>query len=61
MKSKGEHMKKQNEKKLFAFKLAEKNQAVKTESQWKARAGVAVAGCTGPMRDFRYSDSGMFC
>ena len=54
-------MKKQNEKKLFAFKLAEKNQTVKTEQQWKARAGVAVAGCTGPVRNFRYSDSGMYC
>lgn len=58
------------EKKLFAFKVAEKTQQVKPEAKWQAKDGVASAGCTGPWarartwRDYQYgstSDSGMFC
>lgn len=43
-----EGMKMQNEKqtKLFAFKLAEKAQEAKPATQWQAREGVSVAGCT---------------
>lgn len=37
-----------NEKKLFAFKLAEKNvtNSGQDNGKWKARDGVAIAGCT---------------
>ncbi|WP_199538740.1 MULTISPECIES: hypothetical protein [unclassified Duganella] len=58
-------MKKQNEAKLFAFKLAEKKAvAVKAAPQWKAREGVALAGCSGP--DARgprnnIADTGIWC
>ncbi|WP_175022914.1 hypothetical protein [Rugamonas rivuli] len=57
-------MKKQNETKLFAFKLAEKKAVVKADPQWKAREGVALAGCSGP--DARASkngrlDAGIWC
>lgn len=41
-------MKKNNENKLFAFQVAGKKASVKTESKWKARDGVATAGCSGP-------------
>ncbi|EKE87650.1 hypothetical protein [Idiomarina xiamenensis] len=55
---------KQN-KKLFAFKLAEKKQAtqMKSQKQFKAREGVALAGCTDPSGNFnvRYDDNGMYC
>jgi hypothetical protein len=36
------------EKKLFAFKLAEKQASNADENgrKWKAREGVAIAGCT---------------
>lgn len=58
-------MKKQNEAKLFAFKLAEKKvAAVKVAPQWKAREGVALAGCSGPdargPRNNR-ADTGIWC
>jgi hypothetical protein len=34
------------EKKLFAFKLADKQAKRADQNKWKARDGVAVAGCT---------------
>jgi hypothetical protein len=58
-------MNKQNETKLFAFKLAKKTQETKPAVQWKAREGVATAGCTGV--DTRYTsktgskDWGVYC
>lgn len=60
----------QNEKKLFAFKLADKRSAqLKSRGpKWKIRDGVAVAGCTDPTKgdgDFMEStygyDAGTFC
>ena len=60
----------QNQTKLFAFKLAEK-QAQKPAAAaiaWKVRDGVAVAGCTAvdSEEQYRYSrigasDGGDFC
>jgi hypothetical protein len=52
------------EKKTFAFKLADKS--TKGAGKWKARDGVAVAGCTevrfGNYRDtFNTSDDWNFC
>jgi len=52
------------ETKLFAFKLAEKKQEVTADTKWKAREGVATAGCSG--RDARGHgrwgrDTGMLC
>ncbi|UMR28789.1 hypothetical protein MJ904_16840 [Massilia sp. MB5] len=35
--------------KLFAFKLAEKKAQAKPQAQWKARDGVATAGCSFPV------------
>lgn len=36
-----------NEKKVFAFKLAEKKQQEKASpNKWKAREGVSLAGCS---------------
>jgi len=57
-------MKKQNETKLFAFKLSEKAQTTKAEKQWKSRDGVATAGCTGPWAqgyDRWGNENGIFC
>lgn len=57
-------MKKQNETKLFAFKLAKKVEQVKADPQWKVRDDVATAGCSGPdaRASSRYSrDSGIYC
>lgn len=34
------------ETKLFAFKLAKKSVPKKSDMAWKAREGVALAGCT---------------
>ena len=55
----------QVEKKLFAFKLVEKKaEQTKSEVQWKARDGVATAGCTFPSERYgtRWSrDGGMYC
>jgi len=58
-------MQKQNETKLFAFKLAEKNNNNKKEAaKWQVRDGVATAGCSGPdaRADSRYGrDNGIWC
>lgn len=47
-------------KKSFAFKLAARRPA---NAKWKAREGVALAGCTDPSGegDYRYSDNGVWC
>ena len=62
----------ETKQKLFAFKLAVKEDAkkesAKPDTQWKGRDGVSVAGCT----DFRFpdnlrygagsgSDNGVYC
>ena len=41
----------ESKQKLFAFKLAAKQQKKDqaNESKWKARDGVAIAGCTGSL------------
>lgn len=56
-----------NNKKIFAFKLAEKKDRAAT-TKWRAREGVALAGCTdvtgdGDFRDSlpRGHDNGVFC
>lgn len=58
-------MQKQNQPKLFAFKLADKaKNSKKDEPKWQARDGVATAGCSAPdyRADGRYSkDTGMWC
>lgn len=58
---------------LFAFRLAaDEDQSAASapdaEGQWRARDGVAVAGCTDPTHqgDYRYgtrwsSDNGVWC
>lgn len=60
----------EDQHKLFAFKLATKQQQpekLRQESaqgkKWKAREGVAIAGCTDPLEvgDYRYSDRGVWC
>ncbi|MFT4929170.1 MAG: hypothetical protein ACI8WB_005300 [Phenylobacterium sp.] len=55
-------------KKVFAFKLADKNQKTNISNEqktktFKARDGVAIAGCTDPSGrwNVRYSDNGMYC
>ena len=51
-------------KRTFAFKLAEKRPS---DPKWKARDGLAIAGCSDPtgMGDYRYkvttSDNGEWC
>lgn len=58
-----------NDKKIFAFKLAEKKEQEKEKAaKWKAREGVSVAGCTDPQGwgNYRYttsrgSDNGAYC
>ncbi len=59
-----------NDKKVFAFKLAEKKDNEKEQeksAKWKAREGVSVAGCSDPrgLGDYRYrtttSDNGAWC
>jgi len=58
-------MKNNNETKLFAFKVAQKKNAVKAETKWTVRNGVSVAGCSGD--DARGShrrygaDKGIYC
>jgi hypothetical protein len=53
------------EKKTFAFKLADKG--AKGARKWKARDGVALAGCSevgtfGNYRDSRrFADDGVYC
>jgi hypothetical protein len=58
-------MKKQTETKLFAFKLAEKNEQAAPKSKWTARKGVATAGCSGPWaRSKKWgsrTDDGIWC
>lgn len=58
-------MKKQNEKKLFAFKVAEKKaEAVKKPAaKWQVREGVATAGCSFPSERTRltWGDTGVYC
>ena len=58
-------MKKQSENKLFAFKLSEKTQVKKEDSQWKARSGVSTAGCSGIFTRadhyYRGKDQGVYC
>ncbi|HWT13325.1 MAG TPA: hypothetical protein VN231_11270 [Allosphingosinicella sp.] len=50
------------EKKVFAFKLADKN-----NGKWKAREGVSLAGCTDPTGQglhrymTRTGDNGVWC
>lgn len=44
-----------NDKKIFAFKLAEKKEQEKpTTAKWKARDGVSVAGCSDQTGDGDY-------
>ena len=58
-----------NDKKVFAFKLAEKKEIEKEKAaKWKAREGVSVAGCTesDAFGNYRYSkstgtDNGVYC
>jgi hypothetical protein len=59
-----------NDKKVFAFKLADKKEDVKEKAatpKWKAREGVSVAGCTDPtgVGDYRWQgtgrDNGIWC
>ncbi|GAA4352794.1 hypothetical protein [Kangiella taiwanensis] len=58
-------MKKQNEAKLFAFKVSEKTQQVQSSEQWKARDGVSTAGCSGMFSRaddyYRGRDQGIYC
>lgn len=62
-------MKNQQETTLFAFKLAENQDAAKPAQQWKVREGVSVAGCTDVNPDhglYRASnqfsaDGGVYC
>ncbi|WP_205519592.1 hypothetical protein [Pyxidicoccus caerfyrddinensis] len=56
-----------SDKKVFAFKLAEKKEKkeeAKT-TKWKAREGVSVAGCSGPDArvddDWWGADQGYWC
>lgn len=60
----------ESKQKLFAFKLADKQQKKDQadELKWKARDGVAVAGCSDYMwpGNLRYvgshgGDDGMYC
>ncbi|MBE3024800.1 hypothetical protein GQ37_005485 [Janthinobacterium sp. BJB1] len=55
-------MQKQNQPKLFAFKLAEKQveKPAAPASAWKVRDGVAVAGCTAVGTHDQYRDSSRF-
>lgn len=58
-------MKKQNEKKLFAFKVVDKKTEAqkKPAAQWQAREGVATAGCSFPSERYssRWGDGGVYC
>lgn len=51
-------MQKQNQSKLFAFKLAEKQE--QKPEQWKVRDGVAAAGCSGPVNYDNYRADGLW-
>ncbi|KAB8066865.1 MULTISPECIES: hypothetical protein [Janthinobacterium] len=52
----------QNQPKLFAFKLAEKQEQKPAvpATAWKVRDGVAVAGCTAVGTNDQYRDSSRF-
>ncbi|MDP5138046.1 hypothetical protein [Rheinheimera baltica] len=58
-------MQKQNQPKLFAFKLAEKaKNTPKDADKWQARNSAATAGCSAPdyRADGRFGrDTGMWC
>lgn len=63
-------MQNQNPAKLFAFKLAGKqDKQTKPEPGWKVRDGVSVAGCSGPdgydqyreVHHFYGADNGIYC
>lgn len=45
-----------NDKKVFAFKLAEKNEKKDkaAATKWKVREGVSLAGCTDPVGNGSY-------
>jgi hypothetical protein len=55
----------EDQPKLFAFRLAakERRDGQAKPEKWKARDGVALAGCTDPLNtgDFRERDGGMWC
>ena len=59
----------ENNSKLFAFKLASKNDVKQdtrvesSERKWAARNSAAVAGCTDFrfVGNLRYSDNGIYC
>lgn len=59
----------QNQTKLFAFKLAEKEVRKEVKQPWQVRDGVAVAGCTAVGVNDQYrdssrlkpNDSGVYC
>ncbi len=59
----------EDQHKLFAFKLATKQQEPAKQQnpvgakKWKAREGVAIAGCTDPLEvgDYREGDRGIWC
>lgn len=55
-------MQKQNQTRLFAFKLAEKEVSKEVKQPWQVRDGVAVAGCTyyGDPEDYNLRDSSRF-
>jgi hypothetical protein len=60
-----------NDKKVFAFKLAEKKEKENEKekaAKWQAREGVSLAGCTDPtgVGNYRYAsrygaDNGIWC
>ena len=64
----------ESEKKIFAFKLAEKKQSGSKGAKWKAREGISLASCTevtpdsGNWRSYHYygggyagPDKGYYC
>jgi hypothetical protein len=55
----------EEKQKLFAFKLAAKEQrdAPSQPRKWQARDGVSLAGCSDPSHegDFREGDRGVWC
>jgi hypothetical protein len=63
-------MQNQDQAKLFAFKLAEKqDKETKLQHPWKVRDGVSAAGCSGPDFYDNYrapstwggADAGIYC
>jgi hypothetical protein len=51
-----------NEKKVFAFKLSEKNEKKEkaANARWKVRDGVSLAGCTDPIGNGSYREDDWF-